>query len=230
MMCSKIFAIKNTHVLQIYFIDISTWLDKIRKENVHQFDTLHYIDLAFSKDKSKLPQVNPRNALWAIKEAIAVLSYSKTNPLSKALNLKILIHVLGDIHQPLHTATKVSRRLPKGDLGGNLYSLKSPYGTNLHQYWDNGAGTLTKGSFPVIKLKAYLLEKRWPCSMADDDKGPEGWIIESHNLAIEQAYSIKTHSKPSKKYRYNTIRLVDQQIALAGCRLAMILNKIAASS
>jgi hypothetical protein len=228
-MCSRIFKV-HPEDLQIYFINISTWMDDIRKKNIHQFDNLHYIDLAFSKDKTKLPPVNQRNALGAIKEAILVLYSSTTNNTTKALNLKILIHVIGDIHQPLHTATKVSRRFPKGDLGGNLYTLKSPYATNLHKYWDMGAGTLTKGSLAVVKFKAYLLEKKWPCTNIEKFEKPEDWINASHNLAVTQAYAIRTHNKPSKNYRYNTIRIVDQQIAYAGCRLANVLNNIAESA
>lgn len=226
-MCSRIFKIQNPRELQAYFINESTWLDRIRKKNNHQFDTLHYADIPFSKDKTKLPPMRQRNALSAIKEAIEVVSSDTANNSAKVLNLKILIHVVGDIHQPLHTATKVSKRYPKGDLGGNLFTLKSPYGANLHQYWDTGAGTLTNGTWPVVKMKAYLLEKRWPCTVANKLTQSEEWVNASHTLAMTQAYSIRTHSKPSKKYRFNTIQIIDQQIAFAGCRLAKVLNDIA---
>lgn len=224
--CSQIFQIKEQD-LAPYFVTVSTWLDEIRKRNAHQFNSLHYIDIPFTKDKSKLPKVKPRNALWAIKQAVLILSSNKTNNATKALNLKILIHVVGDIHQPLHVSTKVSRRLPKGDLGGNLYLFSSsPYGKNLHQYWDNGAGILNNKTLKETKIKAHLLEKNWPCSSVKQQIKPEQWVESAHFIAVNQVYSIRTHKRPNKDYQYITRQTTEQQIALAGCRLANVLNTI----
>lgn len=226
-MCADIFNIQGTVALQIYFVESSTWLDRIRRKHVHYFDEFHYVDIPFSRDGTPPPKEKKKNALTAIPKAILQLSSPSVNNKTKALNLKILIHVVGDIHQPLHTITKVSRRFPEGDLGGNLYLLKSPYGKNLHQYWDKGAGVLTYKTFLAIKIKAYLLEKKWPCTYANELKEPKDWVNASHNLAVTHAYSIRTHKKPSKPYQDNTIAIVDQQIAFAGCRLANLLNSIA---
>ena len=225
-MCGQIFQIRERD-LEVYFVTASTWLDDIRKRNVYQFAKLHYIDIPFTKDKSKLPKIKPRNALWAIKQAILVLSSNKSDKANKFLYLKILIHVVGDIHQPLHTATKVSRSFPKGDLGGNLYLFsKSPYGKNLHQYWDNGAGFLTNKSLQETKLSARILEKKFPCSQVKPQK-PEAWINASHFIAVNQVYSLRTHKQPNSNYLSNTRLITQQQIALAGCRLASVLNGLA---
>ena len=229
-MCGTIFNINDPKALEAYFINVATWLDEIRKKNIHQYDGWHYMNIPFSNDKTKLPELKHKNALWAIQNAIAVLSSNKSGKSAKSFNLKVLIHVVGDMHQPLHTSTKVSRRFPKGDLGGNLYALKSPYGANLHQYWDNGAGTLTKGNLAVVKVKAYLLEQSISCLIANQLKTPEEWLQETLNIAKTEAYAIKSHNKPSKKYRYNTIRIVDKQIVLAGCRLAYLLNAISSKT
>jgi hypothetical protein len=208
--CSTLFNLPDKS-LEPYFIKSSVWLDEIRKSKTHQFDTLHYIDIPFSKDKSKLPPIKPRNALWAIKQAILVLSSNKSSTASKTLYLKILIHVVGDIHQPLHAATKVSRRLPKGDLGGNLYLLsKSPVGKNLHQYWDKGAGKLTNHVLKNIKREAHLLEIKWSCGAANKQKNPDEWLIGTHALARTYAYAIRTHKKPNSNYQH-TARTISQQ-------------------
>ena len=229
-MCGHLLDVKE-QALEANFVDSSVWLDAIRKKNIYQFASLHYVDIPFTKDKSKLPKIKPRNAIWAIKQAILVLSSNKTNNAVKVLNLKILIHVVGDIHQPLHATTKVSRRLPKGDLGGNLYLLsRSPYGKNLHQYWDNGAGILNYKNLNEIQAKAHFLEKTRPCYLAPAQKSPEQWATTAHYLAINQAYSIRTHKQPSKNYQLNVRQITEDQIVLAGCRLAQVLNAIAAST
>lgn len=227
-LCSTVFDVSEAS-LEPYFVSISTWLDAIRKKNVHQFDAWHYVDIPFTRDKSKLPAVNQRNALWAIKQAQQVLLSNKTNRGKKALYLKILIHVTGDIHQPLHAATKVSKRLPEGDLGGNLYLFSaSPVGKNLHQYWDNGAGILHHNSWNELKMQAIQIERKWPCKAETAQSKPEYWLNQSHQLAINQAYSIRTHKQPSIQYQNHAQRLSEQQIAFAGCRLAYTINKIAA--
>lgn len=226
-MCSQILQVKE-QALPFYFVKLSTWMDEIRRRNVHQFDSLHYVDLPFSKDRTKLPKVRPRNALWAIHQAILNLSSPKTSNAIKALNLKILIHVVGDLHQPLHAATKVSRRLPKGDLGGNLYLFsRGSLGKNLHQYWDSGAGFLKKRNLLETKVQALILEKLYPCKLAIEQKKPEQWAQSAHFIAVNQAYSIRTHQKPSIRYQYMVQHTVQQQLAFAGCRLAYVLNNIA---
>lgn len=225
-MCVALLNVKE-HSLESSFIASSVWLDEIRKKHVHQFNTLHYIDIPFTKDQSPLPAAKPRNALWAIKQSIEVLSAKTTSKTSKALYLKILIHVMGDIHQPLHTATKVSRRLPKGDLGGNLYVLKSPLGKNLHQYWDSGAGKLTRNKIKYLKNEVHWLENKWSCNVANTNLNPEAWLRSTHALAINQAYSIRTHKKPNKLYQKKAQSISQQQIVFAGCRLAYVLNSLA---
>lgn len=54
--------------------------------------------------------------------------------------MRLLIHYIGDISQPLHTITRVTPRSPGGDKGGNLFNISSPVGfkdvTNLHSLWD----------------------------------------------------------------------------------------------
>lgn len=226
-MCSNYFKL-NDNRLESYFVEVSTWLDQLRQQKVNRYDSWHYIDIPFSREKMSLPQIKSKNALWAINKAIAVLKSNKTSTVVKAFYLKVLIHVIGDIHQPLHTITKVSKRLPEGDLGGNLYLLhKSPFGKNLHQYWDNGAGALKISRLKKEKLKVGRLPKQWACSL-NDEVNPEKWLDTTHKIALQTAYSIKTHKKPSKKYRNRVIAASESQLALAGCRLAKTLNTIAA--
>ncbi|MCL9685562.1 S1/P1 nuclease [Legionella maioricensis] len=211
------------------FVSAAVWLDQIRKNDIHWFDNLHYIDLPFSRDQTKLPPIQDVNALWGIKQAISVLSSQKASLADKGLSLRILTHLVGDIHQPLHTATKISKRLPKGDLGGNLYQLgKNPIGKNLHQYWDNGAGILIGQSKKFqVRNKASQLEKKWPCKQANAKKQPRQWINESHKLALAQVYTVSSHRVPSKKYQLNAQNITQKQILFAGCRLAGLLNSIA---
>jgi hypothetical protein len=211
------------------FIKSATWLDKLKQKDVHWFDTLHYIDIPYTVDETSLPPIQDANALWGIKQATTVLLSSKASLKDKNLSLKILIHLVGDIHQPLHTVTRISKRLPQGDLGGNLYSLtKTPIGQNLHQYWDNGAGVLLgQTQLFQIRNKATQLEHKWSCSIAKDQINPQKWVNEAHKLALTQVYSTPAYRTPGKRYQLNVQSISQRQILLAGCRLANVLNMIA---
>jgi hypothetical protein len=213
------------------FITASTWLDSIRSQDIHWFDLLHYIDIPFSRDETPLPSKDKQNALLGIKHARAVLSSSKSSRADKGLSLRILIHVIGDIHQPLHTATEISKKYPQGDLGGNLFFLgKNSIGENLHQYWDRGGGILLgKSQSKQVKHTAKLLEKKWSCKQAMLQKKPSQWINSSHNIALNQVYTIAPNTIPDQSYQLNTQNITQKQIHKAGCRLAFVLNQIAAA-
>jgi hypothetical protein len=64
--------------------------------------------------------------------------------------LRFVIHFVGDIHQPLHCATRVSHAHPEGDRGGNLFMVAvsdengSSHPAKLHGYWDGELGTIPK--------------------------------------------------------------------------------------
>ena len=58
--------------------------------------------------------------------------------LAKSFALRLLIHYVGDIHQPLHSTSRVDSKYPRGDAGGNLFHVPSKEGAkNLHAVWDS---------------------------------------------------------------------------------------------
>lgn len=213
------------------FIFAATWLDMIRSRDVHWYDHLHYMDIPFSLDDTPLPSISEVNALWAIKESLKTLSSKYSSIKDKGLSLRILVHVVGDVHQPMHTVSQISIKYPQGDLGGNLYPLgKNPIGANLHQYWDNGAGLLKKRSKKFrVANKAKQLEEKWPCNQSELTQNPYQWILESNKLAVSKAYAIQKGAVPDKKYQRRSQKLVERQIVFAGCRLAILLNSLSAS-
>jgi hypothetical protein len=210
-------------------INSAAWLDSLRGPNERELQKKHYINFPFTFDGTKLIPPNIINAVSAIKEAEADL-HSDSDNFSKGFSLRILLHVVADLHQPLHAASQYSVTHPQGDKGGNLVRLaKNPLARNLHQYWDKGGGFLTTKPYTnkQLKRRALTIEKKWPCELASMNLNPEVWANESHRLAVEKAYLIKAGQKPDKKYQYMVKRITEERLALAACRLAAILNKIA---
>ncbi|WP_058518455.1 S1/P1 nuclease [Legionella parisiensis] len=230
-MCYKYLRLRTHNTPNSSFVSSSTWMDEIRWREVYWYDVMHYIDIPFSSDATHLPPIESTNAVKTIKQATSVLSSKKTSPSDKKLALRMLIHITGDIHQPLHAITRVSEQHPKGDLGGNLFLLgKNPVGSNLHQYWDNGAGFFL-GQFDEARVKntAQQLEQKMSCSMIGTEINSARWAKMSHKLAIKSAYQINPNETPDNKYQENAQKLVQKQATYAGCRLAALLNKIAQS-
>lgn len=221
----------HTKHLEEQFINASTWMDRIKFKSIHWYDPLHYMDIPFSKDHTQLPIVEKINATWALSNALIIIKHKHTNFGDKRLALLIILHVLGDIHQPMHAVSFVSKELPQGDQGGNLYMLgRNRVGKNLHQYWDRGGGLfIGEGKKNHIKVKAASIEQLWPCNTLNLHSPMTEWANESYTLAVNKAYIIKPLTIPSQSYEHTVKDVSQQRIALAGCRLAHVLNNLAIS-
>lgn len=207
----------------------AVWLDTLHNPGQRYLKEYHYIDLPFTLDMTPTKAPALVNAVTAYTDALNVLKNEKTSLEEKGLSLRIILHVIGDLHQPMHTISQFSASHPQGDKGGNLYELKkNPIATNLHAYWDRGGGLLlTKKKYRVAQLRrrAHTIEKKWPCD-TKNSLDPRIWAQESHKIAKEYAYLLKEHHKPTKNYQHLVRRISESQIAIAGCRLARVLNQI----
>jgi hypothetical protein len=228
-LCRAYLNASNNNMLEKRFLSASIWLDVLRKRGDKKLESLHYIDIPFSRDGTELIPIETPNASIAILDAIKILKSNTASDDEKKQQLKILIHVVGDIHQPLHTATEVSQKRPKGDLGGNLFKLRAgAIGSNLHQYWDNGAGYLPKHAGKKrIQEIAHSLEKRYSCTLASQLSAPDSWIQESSKLAQSNVYNLSESETPSKNYQKTSKKIVMHQLLFAGCRLAKVINELA---
>lgn len=210
-------------------VNAAIWLDVIKRYD-NSLDPYHYINLPFSTEGLRLPNVAKVNAVYAINRAIHSLNSCKSTTFEKGFNLRILLHVVGDLHQPMHAVSQVSKDYPFGDMGGNLYPLgKNPVAQNLHGYWDRAGGLLsppTPMNALAIKKLAKKIESRWPCKVAQKNSGPEVWAQESHAIARSISYGIRKNKPPNAVYKNEVQRISEQRIALAGCRLATQLRAL----
>jgi hypothetical protein len=184
----------------------------------------HFVDLPFSLDGTTLPPVPVPNAQTRITDFRAVLA-SDSPDLLKSYDLSWLLHLVGDIHQPLHCTTRVSHAKPDGDSGGNGVKL-SGTPNNLHSFWDDVLGT--SNSVKSAKTAAEALAAA-PAAAAND-LDVQHWVDESFKAAKTTAYKnppIKQGSgasTPTVAYKKTAGGLAQKRIALAGGRLAKILN------
>jgi S1/P1 Nuclease len=228
------------------FIDAGHWADDLRP--FAEFDSLkplHFIDLPFSTDGTALPtdQPPPDNIVKALEDNVNILRTSPDKN-AQAMALRLIIHFVGDIHQPLHCVTRVSRANPEGDRGGNLFRIKvpgpdgQPRDTNLHSYWDNGIGTFPRSgpNFtppPLSEIPAAVAQakKGNPATnrkiRLNRPKDFPAWANESFMLAKNVVYvGVQEGNVPSARYQRGAIKVARQRVAWGGYRLAALLNSI----
>jgi len=195
----------------------------------------HFIDAPFSPGHTTLPPIPTPNAETQIVAFRAVLSSTQPDEL-KSYDLAWLLHLIGDIHQPLHATTRVTSSDLKGDAGGNSVKLSGDASSNLHSYWDDLPGF--DCSFCSNKIRcverAVALGKtlKAPGATYIHKINTATWIQESFQAARTDVYRPPIGTAdgpytiaPSSLYETAAFSLAKRRIALAGARLAEVLNQ-----
>lgn len=221
------------------FVNAAHWPDDLRPfAEFDSFKALHFIDQPFSTDATALPTLPTPNIVTALNDNVQILKTS-TDPNAQAQALRFIIHFVGDIHQPLHCATRVDKNHLEGDRGGNLVSIKvAGKRTNLHSYWDGGIGSFPKtgpnfappplSQIPAAAAKATAANPDTdPDLKLDDPFAFSNWASESLTLAKDVAYKgMKTGVTPSATYNQAALKVARKRVAWGGYRLAALLNSI----
>lgn len=199
--------------------DTAIWMDKFYSPKYRFLRKCHYVTIP-EGDKRYFPKKKQRyDALFAIEYAKQVLRSSASSREEKAFAMRVLVHVVADIHQPLHTISWYSAQFPSGDRGGNLIKIKPrKLAKNLHAFWDKGGGWLDgHPENTEQKLKELVYQ---PCSGT-----PKDWVNRSHEIAKMKAYRFNG----STNYVQDTQNISKIQLQQAACHLAMILESLAYS-
>ncbi|MBM3728450.1 MAG: S1/P1 nuclease [Acidobacteria bacterium] len=227
---------------------MAVWPDQMPNGKGHT-GPWHFIDMGLSEGAAAMSQRCPGgNCVVArINEISANLKAGrKLGTFTPAVQLRFLIHFLGDIHQPLHAATN-------HDAGGNCLPVQGIGAGNLHSAWDS---TLVKEAMRAeirpmpAALEATLGSRRGEFQKLTD---PAGIAAESFTVAKDKAYGRAQPKVPVfpgfkhvrvsecqtgspaakfavdgvKSYRNaETTRVIREQLYKGGVRLAQILNTI----
>lgn len=230
-------------------ITISAWMDDIRADSLHaDFAPWHYINYKPIFDGIPAQKIEPakENVLARIEWAVEMLRKGKDQDTFAANKqsaevLGYLYHLAGDVHQPLHAATRYSAKNPEGDAGGNGFRVTMPEETrisNLHAFWDAAGGLFNfrtvarpldaSGKAEIARYAAEIT-KAYPASADSQWKElrPAQWVEESNQLSRQVVYvGIADGGAPSAGYTTKAKELSRKRIALAGYRLAEVLNTI----
>ncbi|MFY0252857.1 S1/P1 nuclease [Chitinophaga sp. 30R24] len=204
---------------------VANWPDFIKSDTTHQYDhtsSWHYLDFPANVDKAKFDEllaVAHGQNLYT--ETQAMIKDLRTPSLAKdkqVFALSFLIHLMGDMHQPLHVGRDE-------DMGGNKFSVMwfdKP--SNLHRVWDEQLIDYQQLSYTEY---TKWLDVATPAEIKTIQSGSiADWMYDSH-LVSDRIYAYtQPDSKLSYRYNYIFVKDLNQQLLKGGLRLAAILNGI----
>lgn len=201
----------------------STWADFIKSDPSYNYlYNWHFVDFDRPMSYPEMTEflnhdTNPNayNKLEFLIDELKKPSITKEN---KLLYLRLLIHITGDIHQPMHTGHA-------SDKGGNDVKVNwfsKP--TNLHSIWDSELIDFQQLSYTEY---ANAIDHPTDAQIKEWQTGPlSKWIFESSNLAGQLYGEVNSGDTLNYKYNFTHLDTLNQQLLKGGIRLAGLLNQI----
>ncbi len=197
------------HAARHAFALAANWPDTVRSvthpmHRVAHHGPWHYIDLPFVVDDQPVLPVDPaattdpgpRDIVEAIEKNLKDLEDRSLPASDRAIALCWVVHLIEDIHQPLHACTLRSPKFPAGDKGGNSFlvlrrATDANSRTNLHALWDSLLGDYQLQAWEIcvatgLAAQPDLSRERCKAQLAVHD--PATWAKESHELAVRFAH------------------------------------------
>jgi hypothetical protein len=243
------------------FMRAATWADSIKSDPTYQSDDQtaataaqnigyadrlrhaywHFVDQPFSPDKTPLVSAPAPNVATMIPLLQAALTAPATSDDVKSYDLVWLLHLVGDVHQPLHCAARFDAADPKGDRGGNNVKITGntqppvcddprycPFGppSELHAFFDDIAGS----GYAVAPVEAASMTLPRTDSKKVAISDVAVWVQEGFDLAQNAVYvaPIGVGDGPftiTPEYQAAATKLGQARIVLAGRRLANLINQ-----
>ena len=189
----------------------------------------HFVDAGFSPDGTSVPATPTPNAEDRITLFTQTLASTNATDALKSYDLTWLIHLVGDIHQPLHATTRFTSDATTGDEGGNLVKVSCASSADcpseLHAVWDDILGTSTTAATAISYAATLTIPTGATVHAADDV-----WAAESLQMAEKDAYAgignatTGTH-KLSSSYLGKAKADAMLRVALAGARLSYLIQQ-----
>jgi hypothetical protein len=201
--------------------DVAVWADDVRDTTHPRTASWHFTNIPISSNGFRRTRDCQQGScvVAAIERQEAILR-DRTRPrLARQEALKFLIHLIGDVHQPLHAGDA-------GDRGGNLRMIVLIGGAdNLHGAWDSGIIQAQGQNAKALASAANSWLQTQTESLLTSGSAVD-WANESYTIARDVVYpQVKTDNAITAPERQEALRIIHKRIARAGVRLAAVLNR-----
>ena len=198
----------------------ANWLDYISHTPEHEdWKVWHYKNIEAGQTYDEVPPAKDGDIITALNEQVSKLKSGQLSDDEEALALKIVIHLIGDLHQPMHLGRYA-------DYGGNLIKVTSfNKATNLHAVWDED----------VVDYAHHWTYTEWAEQIDRTSKKErkaieqgtfDDWARETYEICKSIYNDIPEDMTISYDYIGKYTPLVEQQLLKGGIRLARVLNEI----
>jgi hypothetical protein len=200
----------------------SNWGDFIKSDPAYNYlYNWHFVNLPEGLDRQGvnafLDEEKTPNVYNKIPEMIAVLKDPKSTADQKKMALRLLIHLVGDLNQPMHTARK-------DDLGGNkIYVTWFGEKSNLHKVWDESLIIYQELSY--TEYAAAIDHPTKEQLNAWKNASLKDFVYGSYEACNKIYAKTKAEDKLSYKYNFDFVGLLNEQLLKGGICLAAILNE-----
>lgn len=195
----------------------ATWMDEIKSDSTFDYmSDWHWVTIPYGQTYAQTEKNKNGDIIQTLDRIIAELKSKKLSAEEQAQRIKILIHLVGDIHQPLHVGGK-------NDKGGNdVKVMWFRVDSNLHRVWDSDIIDDTRLSYTELAESLDTPSatdlRNWQSARVLD------WAKESQGYA-EQVYDTG-NGRLGYRYSYLYYHIIRHRLLQAGVRLAGVLNDI----
>ena len=198
---------------------VANWMDEIKSDpSYNHLNSWHYLTVKAGKGYDPSIQEKSGDAYGKTKMIIAALKNDALSQEDKKAYLKMLVHLVGDLHQPLHVGTG-------NDRGGN--DVKVTYfnqNTNLHTVWDTKI--IDGKNLSFTELSQHLNRRATKKLVSQyQSEGIDKWLIEAVELR-PIIYDLPENNRLFYSYGFKTYPHIEERLLAGGIRLAGILNDI----
>jgi hypothetical protein len=197
----------------------STFSDEIKSDRAfRKYNAWHYINIDEDASIAQINNLKEENIVWAIEKCVEVLKDSKRSEQEQEFHLKMLIHLVGDLHQPMH----VGRAEDRGGNDIDVIWFGKP--SNLHRVWDSEMIASYDMSFTELAEHRPSLNKNQIMSLQEGT--PAEWALESQKIATKLYADAAKNYNLRYSYMYEWFPVLKAQLEKGGLRLAKVLNEI----
>ena len=198
---------------------VANFADDIKSDTLYnKYYPWHYVNYPADKKYNEVTPSSEGDIVMAIRHCMEKVKSSLTPAAEREFFLKMLVHFIGDLHQPLHAGLEENR-------GGNDIQIQwFGKGSNLHRLWDTNLIDHYGMSYSELADNMPCLSRKERIEL---QKGTVlDWVEESHTLANQIYASVENGEQLGYQYSYIYWTTVEDQLLKGGVRLAAVLNEL----
>ncbi|THV57740.1 S1/P1 Nuclease [Flagellimonas alvinocaridis] len=199
---------------------VSTYADEIKADRSYsKFSAWHYVNYPLGMRYEDSEKSEYGDIVTAIEECIRVVKNKDSSRADRVFYLKMLVHFIGDLHQPMHA----SRAEDKG--GNDIQVQWFGQGSNLHRVWDKNLIVSYGMTYTELANELDRGVSRKECKKIQEGSIYD-WVDESHEICGTLYESVEVGEKLGYRYTYDYNDLLFEQLQKGGLRLAKVLNDL----